>query len=151
MARILLIASYGWSRNFHAYQISNGEHFVRSTGFTPRLTEEITSFQPEVIVADLSGERAPADLLWQTVKALPEPRPAVVFSMDASNWGAVYVSQDGGYAMKGPMPEALPKTVENVLYGQGLDNPPRVIATLPNHHGERKFVQANAPRLAMAK
>ena len=56
MARILLIASYGWSRNFHAYQISNGEHLVRSTGFTPQLTEEITSFQPEVIVADLSGE-----------------------------------------------------------------------------------------------
>ena len=126
MARILLIASYGWSRNFHAYQISNGEHLVRSTGFTPQLTEEITFFQPEVIVADLSGEHAPSNLLWRTVKALPEPRPAVVFSTDANYWGAVHVSQNGHYAMKSPLPDALPKIVENVLHSQGSDNPSRV-------------------------
>ena len=126
MARILLIASYGWSRNFHAYQLSDGEHLVRSTGFTPHLTEEITSFQPEVIVADLSGESVPVDLLWRTVKKLPEPRPAVVFSMDASNWGAVHVSQNGHYAMKSPLPDALSKIVDNILHSQGSDNPSRV-------------------------
>ena len=125
MARILLIASYGWVRSFHAYQLADGEHLVRSTGFTPQLTEEITSFQPEVIVADLSGERAPADLFWQTVNKLPEPRPAVVFSTDANNWGAVHVPQDGGYVMKGPVPDAMPKIVENLLHSQEVDNPAR--------------------------
>ena len=123
MARIFLIASYGWARSFHAYQLADGEHLVRSTGFTPQLTEEITSFQPEVIVADLSGERAPADLFWQTVNKLPEPRPAVVFSANDNYWGAVHVSQDGGYVMKGPVPDALPKIVENVLCSQSLDSP----------------------------
>ena len=107
-------------------RLSNGEHLVRSTGFTPQLTEEITSFQPEVIVADLSGEHAPSDLLWRSVKALPEPRPAVVFSTDANYWGAVHVSHNGHYAMKSPLPDALSKIVDNVLYGQGLENSPKV-------------------------
>jgi CheY-like chemotaxis protein len=81
MARILLIASDELSRDYHAYQLSDRGHAVRWINLSPRLSEEITSFQPEVIVADLSDEYAPADLLWQTVKTLPEPRPAVVFSM----------------------------------------------------------------------
>ena len=126
MARILLIASYEWARSFHAYQLSDREHLVRITGFTPHLAEKMIAFRPEVIVADLSGEHAPADLLWQTVKALPEPRPAVVFSTDANNWGAVHVSQDGHYSMRSPMPEALPKIVTNILYRHSLENPPVV-------------------------
>ena len=59
MARILLIASYGWVRSFHAYQLTDRGHAVRCDNLPPRLSEAITSFQPEVIVADLSGERAP--------------------------------------------------------------------------------------------
>ena len=77
-------------------------------------------------MADLSGERAPADLLWQTVRTLPEPRPAVVFSAIDNYWGAVHVSQDGGDVMKAPVPDTLPKIVENVLHSQGSDNPSRV-------------------------
>ncbi|BEQ13865.1 hypothetical protein [Desulfoferula mesophila] len=122
MARILLVAGFEWARAFHAYQLSDGEHLVKSIGFTPRLAEEITSFRPEVIVADLSGEHDPADLLWRTVTTLPEPRLPVVFSTNANYWGAVYVSQDGNYEMKVPLPDALPEVVENVLYRQGLDN-----------------------------
>ena len=125
MARILLIASYEWSRDYHAYQLTDRGHAVRCENLSPRLSEAITSFQPEVIVADLSGERAPADLLWQTVRTLPEPRPAVVFSANDNYWGAVHVSQDGGYVMKGPVPDALPQIVENVLHSQGLDTPAR--------------------------
>ncbi len=90
MARILLIANYGWARSYHAYQLSDGEHLVRSTGFTPQLTEKTTSFQPEVIVADLSGERPPADLLWQTVAVVPEASLAVIYSPDAVSWGVFF-------------------------------------------------------------
>lgn len=126
MDRILLVASYEWSRIYHAYQLADGEHLVRSTDFTPQLAEEITSFQPEVVVADLSGEHAPTNLLWQTVKELPEPRPAVVFSMGANNWGELHVYQGGDYAMKSLLSGALPKIVENVLCSQGLKNPPVV-------------------------
>ncbi|MBU1154498.1 MAG: hypothetical protein KKC30_00830 [Proteobacteria bacterium] len=126
MARILLVASYEWSRSYHAYQLADREHLVRSTDFTPHLAEVATSFRPDVIVAHITDEHAPADLFWQTVKKLREPRPAVVFSTDANNWGAVHVSPYGGYAMESPKPETLTKIVENVLYRQGLENPPVV-------------------------
>lgn len=124
MARILLIASYEWSRSYHAYQLADGGHLVRSANLSPQIGETITSFQPEVIVANLSDRQTPVDELWQDIAAMSETRPAVIFSTDGFSWVAIHPSRQGKYVMSSPAREDLNKVIDRVLNGQDLVKAP---------------------------